>query len=393
MALQGTIDSFPLTDVLTLLGTSAKTGRLVVEGDRGTATLWVAEGRIIGGEVGGRELDDGATVVFELLRFGDGSFEFTAMDADALPEPSASGLAIAEGIAAAAELLERWEEIEAVVPSLRHRVLLVADPDRDEVVLDAATWAVVVTAGRTPMVGGLAEELALDEFSACAAVARLVGDGLAEMAEPEVYLPATVDPVDDTPLYDLEDRLDGYGSSPADGTDHDPFGRADEATTAAAAPFAAEPARPPVFPDRFPIDDLLGDGDAEHDDPWAPRRSDELDDPFAGTAAGEASPFAETAAPAAADPSAEPAPAVPSMWDDLVEAEERAVSAPASEDDTADEVLRQMSRLSPKAAEAIAAALSTVPPSPSTPSTPPASAERDEDDGSGDGPVSFLGSF
>lgn len=389
MALQGTIDSFPLTDVLTLLGTSAKTGRLVVDGDRGSATLWVGAGRIVGGEVGGRELDDAATVVFELLRFGDGSFEFTAMDGDDLPEPTASGLAVDEGIVAAAELLERWEEIEAVVPSLRHRVVLVADPDRDEVVLDAASWAVVVTAGRAPMVGSIADELALDEFAACAAVARLVDDGLAEMAEPEVYLPATADPVDDAPLYDLEDRLDGYGAPRREDPVDDPFA-ADERPAATVAAEPSEPARPPVFPDRFPIDDLLGDGDADHVDPWAPRGADELDRPVVDDT-DASSPFGDNGGFGDPEPVSEPASvAATSVWDDLVEAEERSASAPASEDETADEVLRQMSRLSPKAAEAIAAALSTVPPAPSTPAAP---VDRDEEDGSGDGPVSFLGSF
>jgi hypothetical protein len=56
-------------------------------------------------------------------------------------------------------------------------------------------------------------------------------------------------------------------------------------------------------------------------------------------------------------------------------------------DDTADEVLRQMSRLSPKAAEAIAAALNG--PNPTTPVSHEVSGGRSDNDG----PVSFMGSF
>ena len=49
VALQGTIDAFPLTDVLHLLSTSARSGRLVLDGDRGAATIWLEEGNVIGG--------------------------------------------------------------------------------------------------------------------------------------------------------------------------------------------------------------------------------------------------------------------------------------------------------------------------------------------------------
>jgi Domain of unknown function (DUF4388) len=386
VALQGTIDTFPLTDVLALLGTSSKSGRLTVDGDRGSATLWVAAGGIVGGEVGGLELDDAATIVFELLRFGDGAFEFSALEPEDVPEPADGTVPMDEGLAAATELLARWDEIEAVVPSLRHRVVLVSDPGRDEVHLDLALWAVVVTAGRTPMVGAIAEELELDEFTACAAIARLVDDGLAEMAEPEVYLPAAADPVDDAPLYDLEDRLDLYGSPRQDDV---------------AEELPAAVGRPPAFPDRFPIDDLLGEDHADHDDPWAtPGRDDrEAHHDAAVAAAASASstedgPDTVVPAPQPAlelDPASLPA----SAWDQLVEAEQESQAAaepeseagPGRDDDTADEVLRQMSRLSPKAAEAIAAALSTVPPSAAP------QADRDDDEGRGDGPVSFLGSF
>ena len=53
MALQGTIDAFPLTDVLQLLSSASKSGRLLLEGDRGRAELWIEEGSVIGGDPAG----------------------------------------------------------------------------------------------------------------------------------------------------------------------------------------------------------------------------------------------------------------------------------------------------------------------------------------------------
>ena len=123
MALQGTIETFPLTDVLTLLGSSSKTGRLELTGDRGTGWLWVDGGSVVGGSVGERVMDDPARLVFELLRFTDGAFEFTATDHEDPADADLDPVPLSEGIVAASDLLEQWREIEAVVPSMRHRVV------------------------------------------------------------------------------------------------------------------------------------------------------------------------------------------------------------------------------------------------------------------------------
>ena len=68
MALQGTIDSFAMADVLRLLGSSAKSGRLIVNGDRGTANLWLVAGQIVGGGSPTQLSDDIVDVVFDILR-------------------------------------------------------------------------------------------------------------------------------------------------------------------------------------------------------------------------------------------------------------------------------------------------------------------------------------
>ncbi len=153
-----------------------------------------------------------------------------------------------------------------------------------------------------------------------------------------------------------------------------------------------------AFPDRFPIDDLLGGGD-EADGP-GPRRTT-MRTRFAAPA--------QTFEPLGADsfdevgydePGDDLQGRTAEAWDDVVSGQvsgsgdetwtEPAVD-PAEQqaaDDTADEVLRQMSRLSPKAAEAIAAALNG--PNPPTPVSHEAVGRVRSDN---DGPVSFMGSF
>ena len=405
MALQGTIETFPLTDVLTLLGSSSKTGKLELTGDRGTGWLWVDDGRVVGGSIGERTMDDPARLVFELLRFTDGAFEFTATDHDDLDlDPDLDDLdpvSLVEGIVAASDLLDQWRAIETVVPSMRHRVVLTTELPGEVVTIERSRWSLVVTAARTPTVQEIATILGLDEFDVCAAIAALVADGLAAIDEPaqlrvELCSGAAqheadeVDEVGDGPelhtvgeFEDLrsdpdDDRLDVFGSpEPAGGN------RSEENEGA--------------FPNRFPIDDLLGGGAMERDDPWSSPETDQLatrrlDDACALDDVGydalrpiASVPFGDERPP---EDGSHTSRTTAAAWNDMVEDDAApAAGSGRTEEDTTDEVLRQMSKLSPKAAEAIAAALSTVPAAPAPHGGP------HEDDGGSSGPSTFFGSF
>ncbi len=159
------------------------------------------------------------------------------------------------------------------------------------------------------------------------------------------------------------------------------------------------------FPERFPIDDLLNDEGAAPGGSWSEGSAE-------GSRLAAAQSFEplgaeafshETVAGADHDVQGRTAEA----WDDVVAGFDPATLRPTGQDpsvastgerpdavdssahgvdDTADEVLRQMSRLSPKAAEAIAAALGT-------PAAIAPEAEGPLDRTDGDGPVTYLGSF
>jgi len=367
VALQGTIETFPLTDVLTLLGSSAKTGRLELTGNRGTSWLWVEGGRVVGGTIEGRGVIDPARLVFELLRFSDGAFEFTAGDLDDLAVDDAAPavldpMPLTDGIAAAEDLLEKWRSIEAFVPSTRHRVLLATDLPSDSVTVDSATWSLIVAASRTPAVDSIAEALDLDEFDVCAAVASLIADGLATLEAPiagAIALHSGSDPLAAVePASDADEERDAFGASE---------GRGEAETGSGADEHDGN------FPNRFPIDDLLGDGAMERDDPWSSpemeqfdqgrRTGAEADDMAVASPVVESVPFgAEAPVDDLLRTEFDPVRSTAAAWNDMVDDEAPPSSGPTrSEDDTADEVLRQMSKLSPKAAEAIAAALSAVP--------------------------------
>ncbi len=337
MALQGTIDAFPLGDVLGLLSSSSKTGRLVLEGDRGTATLWIEDGRVVGGGGSARHADTAELFVFEMLRFGDGSFAFDSGGSE-VPEVSVQPTPLAQAVEVARGLLDEWDAVAAIVPSTRHRVRLVAELASPSVTIGSDQWPLVVAAGTRPTVAEVIEQVRLGELDGCSAIAALVGAGVLEVQEPSVE------------------------AAPPSANGTAPHRAAEPAARAA-------PSEPAAFPDHFPIDDLVGAEDGTPTDPWTevPDVDDwdvVIDDTLEG-ADGGAQPHAL--------PDERPIEPVGHLGH--LEGTE---PAPAEEPDTADatdEVLRQMSRLSPQAAEAIAAALN---PTPAV------------DDRGTDGPSSFL---
>jgi Domain of unknown function (DUF4388) len=182
LALQGTLDTFSLPDVLRLLATTSKTGRLRIEGDRGQGSVWLDAGGVVDA-VADRAVEGTPTdeVVFELLRFDSGSFAFDTDDRAAggqRPE------AVEDILRRATNLLSEWSELEAVVPSLAHQVTLAADLSADEVTIDADRWrsVVAVASGRT--VGELASELGLTELGVSRAVRDLVELGVVDVESP-----------------------------------------------------------------------------------------------------------------------------------------------------------------------------------------------------------------
>jgi hypothetical protein len=221
VALQGTLDTFALPDVLHLLAATKKTGCLRLTGTRGAGTVAVADGGIVEvtAEHAPRSVEPEAAL-FELLRFEDGSFLF---DADAAVEP-AELRDVDELLAGAEALLAEWREIESVVPSLRAWVRFRTDLEGDAVTVTQAQWPTLVAVGTGTTVGGLGDRLDLAELPVSRAVRDLVELGVVE--------------IEDRP----EDELDAQAA-------------AANVTPVAAEPVAGAPAEEPVAPVVEPVAD------------------------------------------------------------------------------------------------------------------------------------------
>lgn len=442
VALQGTIDSFPLIDVLALLEASAKTGRLEVVGDRGRGILWVHNGELIAAEVHGSVEVDATDAVWELLRFNDGSFEFGAGDE---PPTRSFTAEIAATVTAARKMLAKWERITEKVPTLNHRVTLAEHLPGEDVRLSADDWSVLVAAGPSRSVREVLDVLGASEFSGCAKLAELVDRFLVEVHEPLGIAEQTL--VDHEPSESTVQEGAAAASvsvsaieaepaevaatvealvaqgAPSDASELDDMPISQRFTEAPEEPQETPPeevvdpapdpqvgqvAQPepvahagvsevPVpeepmargsaevettrFPEHFPIDDLVSDDEGvgweqAMDSPQGNDAAQGHPVPQGSPGVGGAEPplQPETTMPAAngqAAAAAEPlmTQGVPLVPADPVAAVPQQNQAPAADPfavpsngngeqaDASEDVLSQISRLSPKAAEAIAAAL------------------------------------
>ncbi len=185
--LQGSLDNFALDEVLGLLSSTAKTGKLKLEGDRGNGSLSLRHGQLIQAEASftsnGTAPED---VVFELLRYENGTFSFEVIEVD----DQAEGREVGEVLASAEGRLADWRTIEAVVPTLDHRVTPADALPSEEVKINRAEWATlrIIAAGCPASL--VCDELGLGEVEGSRQIKGLAERGLVTVDAPVSRTPS-----------------------------------------------------------------------------------------------------------------------------------------------------------------------------------------------------------
>lgn len=340
MALQGTLDTFALADVLRLLAATRKTGRLRISGGRGSGNLWVDDGAIAAIEaIHAPHATDPVEALFELLRFTEGSFSF---DADARHDEPGPPRDVEELLGGAEALLAEWREIEAVVPSLDAWVTLRRTLSTDEVTISQSTWTTLVAVGAGATVRRMGEELCLPELPISRAVRDLVTLGLVDLA-PEAPAGAVKAAVaraltePRTSPHAEPDEADHDAELPAAAVSADDTvsdAEAEGGPLPVARPIRAHRARPRL---------------RAEDDPGEPQRFVPLDLPV--PAMGSYDPPQDEDGDEGADPRGDVSAA-----EDLAAAFPGLASRSADPSPEDEELARQLATLSPRAAEAIRAA-------------------------------------
>ena len=328
MALQGTLDTFALPDVLRLLAATKKTGRLRITGSRGSGSIWAAGGEVVGIEAThAPHAVEAVDALFELLRFQEGAFTF---DAESTHDDPAPPTDVEILLAQAEALLEEWRAIEAVVPSMDAWVSLRPTLPEAQVSVAQAAWTTLVAVAGGATVRRVADELCLSELPVSRAVKELVELGLVEISDtppagavPHLSTAPVEVPVRSRPLLAGDEDEEIAPPPPAPTTP----GSGPRARRA--KPIAAAASSGPEF---FVPLDLPGHGPApSYDEPLA---EDATDEPEAD----------EATEPADADDLAAAFPGLANR------------STPSTVDVDDEELAKQLATLSPRAASAIRAA-------------------------------------
>jgi len=182
-----------------LLCSSSKTGRLIVNGDRGSANLWFDQGHLVAADSSSQPAGaEVVEVVCDILRYGTGSFIF---EGDAhCPRPG-DRVDVEPALEFAEALLVEWHEIAQVVPSMDSWLVLCRELPHPEVVVDQACWSSIVAVGSGLSVSEMGRELGLGELQACRLVRALVTAGFVQVAPrptPELLTSLAPQPVMDT---------------------------------------------------------------------------------------------------------------------------------------------------------------------------------------------------
>ena len=120
-------------------------------------------------------------VLADLLRWSAGKFAFTAQE----PLRSSARVHDTEQLLGDARLLvEEWDDLQALVPSLDHRVALVSALPTHTVKFDAARWSWLIAIGGGCTVRELAAALDVTELGVLRVVRTLLGLGVATVSPP-----------------------------------------------------------------------------------------------------------------------------------------------------------------------------------------------------------------
>ena len=174
MSLRGSLETFALTEVLTMVASTGKSGELQVDGEALTGRVWLEGGEVVGARAG--EATDPADAVFRLLCLTGGEFRFET----GTPAPEAGTPQSVDAVLAAAQdRLSEWREIEAVIPSPESVIRLQRALDGGDVQLTGAQWDAVVALGAGRSLAELMELLDQDELATGRVLKGLVEAGLA----------------------------------------------------------------------------------------------------------------------------------------------------------------------------------------------------------------------
>jgi hypothetical protein len=176
-SLVGSLSVFSLSDVLTMLASTAQTGELQVVSEVADGRVWLDYGELSNAQVGAATTIGQA--VFELACVSDGWFYFTTGLLSPSGHPTVPVVAVLDEVR---PQVDEWWEIRQVVP-LEAVVTLAPDPPGQDVQIRSDQWRVLTTVGSSGhTVRSVIEMIGGDQIVGLRALRDLHSSGLIEFA-------------------------------------------------------------------------------------------------------------------------------------------------------------------------------------------------------------------
>ncbi|MBK8251233.1 MAG: DUF4388 domain-containing protein [Polyangiaceae bacterium] len=171
----GAIEEIPLPDVLQLLGTSKKTGVLVVHSAQGTGRMRMRKGTIVHVAIDGLVTVGPLKCAYRMLAWTQGTFELEP--ADESPIPGEIDLAVHELLMEGLRQLDEHNHLRSQLPDLTARLAVphpLLPPLRDLSPLELDTFQVALN---DPIFGTVLDKSAASDLDTSRAVLRLLSGG------------------------------------------------------------------------------------------------------------------------------------------------------------------------------------------------------------------------
>lgn len=180
--LQGSVREFPLSDVVQFLSAAEKTGRLgLSDGAAAFGSIYFDAGAVVHCEADG---SDGDEAFFALMRWTDGSFEFTPDEKSAKKSVRQhNAILLLEG----ARRRDEWSVVSEQVPDPRWiPEFILPDESRagKQITLNTSEWMVLSKINGARSLMEIARDMRLSDYHVCRLIYPLVKNHLIRLREP-----------------------------------------------------------------------------------------------------------------------------------------------------------------------------------------------------------------
>ncbi len=173
----GDLSQIKLVDILRLLLSEGKTGKLILTKGNDAGEIYVEDGAVTHAS---SKANSGKEALFTMMTWMIGKFTFSP---DALPKEKSIETGTDQLLEEGEKRIKEWEHIREVIPSMDVVFRLAGHKGSDDINLRSAEWNILTQVNAMRSAGEISVALDLDEFDVAKTLYELYSAGLLEVVE------------------------------------------------------------------------------------------------------------------------------------------------------------------------------------------------------------------